>query len=168
MPDGDHFLSEAMHCQMGCSKRRDCVRPSEHRSKLAIVCLVGLLGTESPGLAANWPGWRGPLGIGVSGETNLPVHWSTNENVRWRVTLPDRGNSTPVVWNDRVFITQAVGKERNLMCVNRADGKLLWTKGITSQRTNELTHATNPYCASSPVTDGEHVIVWFGSDGLHC
>jgi hypothetical protein len=48
--------------------------------------------------ASNWPGWRGPEGTGVSAEKNLPLKWSTNENVRWRVDLPGRGNSSPIVW----------------------------------------------------------------------
>jgi len=58
----------------------------------------------------NWPQWRGPAGTGVSAEKNLPLHWGTNENVRWRVPLPERGNSTPIVWGKRVFLTQAVEK----------------------------------------------------------
>jgi outer membrane protein assembly factor BamB len=118
--------------------------------------------------AANWPAWRGPLGTGVSQEKNLPVKWSKTENVKWRVPLPEAGNSTPVVWGDRIFVTQPVGKERTLMCFHRADGKLLWQQGVTTKLAEDPTHGTNPYCSGSPVTDGERVIVWFGSDGLHC
>lgn len=117
--------------------------------------------------AANWPAWRGPLGTGLSDEKNLPVKWSTTGNVKWRVALPEDGNSTPIVWGERVFVTQPVGERRTLMCFNRADGKLLWQAGVTTKQ-NETTHPTNPYCSASPVTDGERVIVWFGSDGLHC
>ena len=66
--------------------------------------------------AANWPAFRGPDGSGVADEKNLPLRWSTNENVAWRVPLPDRGNSTPIVWGERVFITQATegGARRRL------------------------------------------------------
>lgn len=117
--------------------------------------------------AANWPAWRGPTGDGVSAEKNLPVKWSATENVRWRVPLPEAGNSTPIVWGERVFVTQAVGDRRTLMCLNRADGKLLWQSGVTTQE-KEPTHGTNPYCAASPVTDGERVIASFASDGLFC
>ena len=117
--------------------------------------------------AANWPAWRGPTGDGVCTEKNLPTHWSKTENVRWRVPLPEGGNSTPIVWGDRVFVTQAVGERRTLMCFARADGKLLWQAGVTT-REKEPTHATNPYCAASSVTDGERVIVSFASDGLFC
>src|SRR5439155_17759716 len=57
-----------------------------------------------PIIAGNWPQWRGPQGTGVSSERNLPLRWNTNENVRWRAPLPERGNSTPIVWDQRVFI----------------------------------------------------------------
>ena len=121
--------------------------------------------TSSP--AANWPAWRGPLGDGVSEEKNLPTHWSATENVKWRVPLPEPGNSTPIIWGDRVFLTQAVGDRRTLMCFSRADGSLLWQSGTTSAE-KELTHAANPYCSGSPATDGERVIAAFASDGLFC
>lgn len=119
--------------------------------------------------AGNWPEWRGPEGTGVSAEKNLPTRWNANENVRWRVPLPERGNSTPIVWNDRVFITQAIEKDgrRLVMCFDRADGKLLWQSGATYPE-KEVTHATNPQCSGSPVTDGQRVIAWFGSAGLYC
>ena len=138
----------------------------------ALVCagFLLVLCLPAPGrlAAADWPAWRGPQGNGVSEEQNLPVKWSTTENVKWRIALPGPGNSTPIVWNDRVFITQAVGKERTLMCVSRADGKLLWQQGVTTQMADDPTHATNPYCSASPVTDGQRIIVWYGSDGMHC
>jgi outer membrane protein assembly factor BamB len=117
--------------------------------------------------AANWPAWRGPLGTGVCEEKNLPVQWNATNNVKWRVRLPERGNSTPVVWGERVFVTQPVGERRTLMCFNRTDGKLLWQSGVATQD-KEPTHGTNPYCSASPVTDGERVIVSFASDGLYC
>jgi outer membrane protein assembly factor BamB len=120
-------------------------------------------------LSADWPAWRGPTGDGVCVESNLPLRWSTNENVRWKVELPDRGNSSPIVSGRRVFLTQAVATEnrRLLLCFDRATGKELWRSGHT-QLQNEPTHDTNPQCAASPVTDGERVIAWFGSAGLTC
>src|SRR5262245_20277744 len=84
--------------------------------------------TLSPASADNWPTWRGPAAIGISTETDLPTHWSANENIRWKTPLPERGNSTPVVWGSRIFVTQALTKDnrRSLLCFNRADGKLAW------------------------------------------
>jgi outer membrane protein assembly factor BamB len=119
--------------------------------------------------AGNWPAWHGRSGSGVTTETNLPVRWSATENIRWKVPLPDRGNSSPIVWRDRVFITQAVEKENRLtvMCLNRADGKVLWQSGPTYSE-KDPTHESNPYCSASPVTDGERIIAWFGSAGVYC
>ena len=117
--------------------------------------------------AAHWPAWRGPSGTGVAEEKNLPVRWSATNNVKWRVPLPERGNSTPVVWGDRIFVTQAVGDRRTLMCFDRDDGNLLWQSGVTTNE-KEPTHSTNPYCSASPVTDGDRVIASFASDGLYC
>lgn len=118
--------------------------------------------------AANWPAWRGPHDTGVCDERNLPLHWSTNENVRWRVPLPERGNSTPVIWGDRVFVTQAIEAEhrRMLMCFEKGSGKLLWKSGVT-YADKEPTHETNPYCSASAVTDDERVIASYGSAGLY-
>src|SRR5688572_13069324 len=119
--------------------------------------------------AGNWPAWRGPAGNGIAEENGLPTKWSATENVRWKVELPEPGNSTPVVWGDRIFITQPIAKEnkRTLMCLNRKTGKVLWQKTV-SWTANEETHETNPYCSATPVTDGERVIAWYGSAGIFC
>lgn len=119
--------------------------------------------------AADWPMWRGALGDGTTPESKLPTKWSTTENITWKTPLPGPGNSTPIVWKDHVFLTQAVEaqSQRLLQCYDRSTGKLLWEKGVQNAP-EELTHKTNPACASSPATDGQNVIVWFGSAGLHC
>lgn len=141
--------------------------------------------------ADNWPAWRGPTGQGTSAEKDLPLTWSRTENVKWKVALPDAGNSTPIIWGDRVFITQAsqktlwppkapenlaggaspggyaIAEKRSVICFRRSDGKLLW-QGDTTYPEKEITHATNPFCSASPVTDGERVIASHGSAGLVC
>lgn len=119
--------------------------------------------------AGNWPEWRGPHQDGITAETNLPEKWSATENVKWKTPLPGPGNSTPIVWDDKVFVTQSVENEgkRLLLCFNRKDGKLLWEKG-TVFGDKEASHETNPQCSSSPVTDGKVVVAWFGSAGIFC
>ena len=117
--------------------------------------------------AANWPAWRGADGSGLTTEKDLPIQWSATENVRWKVALPERGNSTPIVWNQKVFITQAVQNRRTLICFDRASGKQLWQAGPAYEE-KETSHLTNPYCSASPVCDGERVIAWFGSAGIYC
>ena len=123
----------------------------------------------SESLVGDWPQWRGTKGDGSSEEKGPPTHWSSSENVAWKVALPEPGNSTPVVWGNRVFVTQPVVAQhrRTLMCFDRRDGKLLWQVG-TEWLEPDPTHSTNPLCSSSPVTDGERVIAWFGSAGLFC
>ncbi|HUS34140.1 MAG TPA: PQQ-binding-like beta-propeller repeat protein, partial [Verrucomicrobiae bacterium] len=80
-----------------------------------------------PTLANNWPQWRGPNQNGATDETGFPITWSTNQNVLWRLELPEPGNSSPIVWKDHVFITQAIANRRALLCIDRRNGQLLWT-----------------------------------------
>lgn len=120
--------------------------------------------------ADNWPAWRGPRGDGHCAETNLPLKWSATENIRWKTALPAPGNSTPIIWGERIFLTQATdkGRVRSVLCLARGDGKLLWQRD-TEYTGKEPTHLeSNPYCSASPVTDGECVIASLGSAGLVC
>ena len=131
--------------------------------------LLGLLLTPALLFADNWPEWRGPRRDGTTAEQNLPLKWSATENVKWKTPLPGPGNSTPIVWGDKIFVTQSIENEgkRLLLCFDRKDGKLLWEKG-TVFADKEQSHDTNPQCSSSPATDGERVIAWFGSAGIFC
>lgn len=132
-----------------------------------ILLLVGALAL--PALADDWEQYRGPGGTGVSGEKTAPLEWGPQKNVKWRSALPSNANSSPIVSNDRVFVTcaQDEGKKRSLLCFDRKDGNLLWTRTVDFPRIMP-THKTNPYCASTPVADGERVVVWHGSAGIHC
>lgn len=118
---------------------------------------------------ADWPTWRADIaGSGKSVEPDAPVEWGPDKNILWRTPLPNRGNSTPVVSGDRVFVTQAIEAEnfRCLMCFDRADGRLLWKSGVT-YAAPERTHKTNPYCSASPATDGERTVASFASAGVY-
>ena len=138
-------------------------------SRRFAFCLASLVLSAVAARADNWPAWRGPTGQGHCAEANLPLKWSATENVKWKVPLPDVGNSTPVVWGKRVFVTQATdgGAKRSLICFDRADGSKVWEKTVTYSGT-EPKHETNTYCAASPATDGERVVVSHGSAGLFC
>ena len=131
--------------------------------------LLALLALSSQLLAANWPEWRGPSQNGETPETDLPLQWSATQNVKWKTPLPDIGNSTPIVWGNRIFVTQALEDQgkRLLICFDRKDGQLLWQKGPVFPD-KEPSHRTNPQASPSPVTDGQRVIAWFGSAGLFC
>ena len=118
--------------------------------------------------AANWSAWRGPNQTGVALESNLPVRFGTAENVRWHVPLPAPGNSSPIVWGNRVFVTQFIPAEnrRTLICLDRSNGKVLWQSGIVYTE-SEQTQENNPYCAGTPATDGKLIVVCFGSPGVY-
>ena len=134
-------------------------------SRLGLVCCLITLSLSGD----NWPAWRGADGLGIVKDGPIPLHWGAQENVKWKAALPAPGNSTPVVWGDCVFVTQANPKtnERMLMCFDRGDGALKWKSGVVYDKP-ETTHRTNPYCAASPVTDGERVVVTFASAGVFC
>ncbi len=137
---------------------------------VSFVCsIVIVISLAVSARAENWPNWRGPEGTGVSHESNVPLEWGPDKNVRWKVKLPEPGNSTPITWGTRLFLTQPLVKEnrRLLMCFDRNAGRLLWQAGTTYDAA-EPTHPTNFLCSASPVTDGQRVIAWFGSAGVFC
>ncbi len=138
-------------------------------SRLVLCPLLTMLCCSAIATADNWPAWRGSTGQGFANEKSLPLKWSATENVKWKIPLEDQANSTPVIWGDAIFLTQANkgGTVRSLMCLARADGKLRWKKDVTY---NEPEKNWNPawYCNASPATDGERVVVSFGSAGLYC
>ncbi len=117
--------------------------------------------------AGDWPTWRGPNGDGHSPDTGFPLRWSATENVLWKAALPGPGNSTPIVTGSRVFVSCAgnSGHLRSLICFQRDTGARLWQQDV-EYAGEEPSHPNNPYCSSSPVTDGERVIVWHGSAGV--
>jgi outer membrane protein assembly factor BamB len=116
---------------------------------------------------ANWPQWRGPTGDGHSAEKGLPVRWDV-KSVVWKTPLKGRGQSSPVLWGERIFLTTALedGKQRVVFCVDRKDGKLLW-EHVAWKGTPEPSHAMNGWASPTCATDGEHVVAFFGKGGLH-
>ncbi len=136
--------------------------------KWTVVTLI-FSAFAGPVTAADWPAWRGPTGQGHCDEAGLPLTWSGTENVRWKVPLDHPGNSTPVVWGDRVFVTQAArgGGTRSLLCFARADGKLLWRRDVAYAEKERNWNETW-YANASPATDGERVVVGFASAGMYC
>jgi outer membrane protein assembly factor BamB len=137
----------------------------KHPSALLLLFLGSLTGLS----ANDWPSWRGPNGDGkLPGAAAYPTKWSSTDKIAWRIDLPDRGNSSPIVSGERVFLTQAEedGKKRSLICFDALDGRQLWKETIDYGKTEE-SHKTNPHCPASPVTDGKTVIAWHGNAGLH-
>lgn len=114
-----------------------------------------------------WSRWRGPSGQGIVEGKSYPDTWSATENVLWKVAVPGRGASSPIVWKDRIFLTTAHdGDRRVVLCYNRADGKLLWEAAAPAPTSQERIYRKNTNASATPVTDGERVYALFGNAGL--
>jgi len=116
----------------------------------------------------NWYQFRGPTGRGHSVEKEVPAKWSA-DSVKWSVDLPGVGQSSPVNWGDKVFLTSSEneGAVRLVFCLDLNSGKEIWRKSIPCER-SEVTHQMNGYASPTCATDGERVFAFFGPAGLHC
>lgn len=144
--------------------------------------------------AGQWHQWRGPEATGVAPQGNPPVEWSEDKNVRWKIEIPGKGGSTPIVWNGRVYVASAVntGKvdpavakpedqpERpfgikypntlyryQLLCYDLESGREIWEQTAIESLPHEGHHGDNTFASSSPTTDGKAIYVSFGSRGLY-
>lgn len=154
----------------------------------------------TPGVVAapdNWPQFRGPGGLGIAEDTDVPTTWSETENVIWRSAIEGRGHSSPVVWGDRIFLTsaiegeiipgasapthyiggevfkhpQAVGSDRShalkVMAYSRSSGELLWSEVAYEGPMYDDRHQGASYASATAATDGELVFFYFGSQGVY-
>ena len=110
--------------------------------------------------AENWPQWRGPLLNGVSTEKNLPAKWTTEENIAWKLTMPEWSGSTPIIWRDRIFLNVAEGTDLYLWCVDRTKGAMVWKQLLSS---GNVKMRKQNMSSPSPVTDGKTVYVMTGT-----
>lgn len=118
--------------------------------------------------ARYWPRWRGPAqGLVLDGK--YPDQWSPTENVVWKVKVPGQGNSSPIIWHDRLFLTahENQGKTRLVLCFDRGDGKLLW-QCPAPKHLVEGAQGKNGWASGTPSADGERVYAYFGTGGLFC
>ena len=159
-----------------------------HRTLIVAVGLT-LLSLTGAAQTDQWPKFRGPNAGAVPDDPNLPDTWSETENVVWKTTIPGMGWSSPVVWDDHIFITSAVsaGEEQAPVtglydehdhvpagAVNRfvvydvdfTTGEIRWARELRSEYPPLLRHIKNSYASETAVTDGERVHVYFGSIGL--
>ncbi len=120
--------------------------------------------------ARYWPRWRGPSGQGLVAGSGYPDEWSETKNVLFRVEVPGRGNSSPIVFRDRIFLTTArdAGRKLSLLSYRRSDGHLLWETAIAAGAAGsvEHVHEKNGHASATPSTDGERVFASFGAQGL--
>jgi outer membrane protein assembly factor BamB len=135
------------------------------RPALVAVGLAAGFVAVSHAAAGNWAHWRGPFFNGSTTETNLPASFSKTENVRWAAAMPGPAASTPIVWEDRVFVssTDAAAGQLLALALDRRSGQQLWRR-VTGERASR-DHLSN-YASPSPVADAERVIFFYGSGEL--
>ena len=119
-----------------------------------------LAASAAPG---DWPQWRGPALNGTSPETGLPLRWSPDENVAWKIPLPGTSGATPIIWGGRIFLSVGEGEELSLWCIDRRDGKTLWRRPLGG---GNVTTRKQNMSSPSPVTDGTSVVVMTGTGVL--
>jgi outer membrane protein assembly factor BamB len=113
--------------------------------------------------AENWPQWRGPNLNGVSNEKDLPLKWTADENIAWKLPMPGFSGSTPIIWRDRIFLNVADGDELALWCVDKTEGEVLWKRPLGS---GNVKMRKQNMSSPSPVTDGRYVYVMTGTGVL--
>ncbi|MCY3845282.1 MAG: PQQ-binding-like beta-propeller repeat protein, partial [Acidobacteria bacterium] len=140
--------------------------PARAQSEGASASAVRMIAVEGEA-ARYWSRWRGPSGQGLVEGTGYPDRWSETENVVWRAEVPGSGNSSPIVWGDRIFLTtgRTGGRQLSILAYRRSDGALLWETDVAPGG-REYVHPKNGPAAATPVTDGERVYASFGSRGL--
>ena len=146
----------------------------------------------SSGVAAHWPQFRGPHSNQLCDDLPLPQAWGQDHHIQWKVPIPGRALSSPVVWGDKIFLTNAVDevleasgssdrmaksgsriKPANVhrwevYCLDKVSGKILWTSVATRGKPTMIIHTDNSFASETPVTDGERVYAFFGNKGLYC
>jgi outer membrane protein assembly factor BamB len=158
------------------------IRALETQPAIWVMILTGILLTPQAVVRANWPGFRGPTGLGYTIEENLPIVWggSANENVLWTSPLVGQGHASPIVWNDAVLVCTArwaadvqdrktVIPEHHVLCYRTTDGKLLWDTLVPPGpwlRTDFRSGPGGGYAAATPVTDGKLIYCAFASSVL--
>ncbi|MGI8603957.1 MAG: PQQ-binding-like beta-propeller repeat protein [Verrucomicrobiales bacterium] len=126
-----------------------------------------LLMSLATALAENWPCFRGPSRQGVSGETHLPLSWDDKTHIKWKTAIPGAGWSSPIIWQDRVFVTAATadGTSCHVLCLDAASGGVLWDVEVFQQEVLRK-EERNSYATPTPVTDGKSVYAVFGSGSI--
>ena len=128
------------------------------------IALLALFTSST--LADNWPSWRGPDNQGISYEKNVPVEWSKDKNIAWRLEMPGAAGATPIVWEDKIFVTSVADDDLVLMCIG-TDGQEKWRSKLGSGNRDVRGDEGNS-AAPSPSTDGKYVWAFFTNGSLGC
>jgi outer membrane protein assembly factor BamB len=137
---------------------------------IAVLFTVGLrsfVAAAENGQEMWWPQFRGPNASGI-GAGKPPVHFGPGQNTQWKTPI-GTGLSSPIIWGQRIFLTEFDPKTRKLatLCLDRSTGGIVWRRAVAVEQIEEVHELSSP-ASSTPVTDGERVYVYFGSYGLIC
>lgn len=132
---------------------------------VVLVCILGSIRVPAPELndSEQWPCFRGPTRQGISAATEVPLHWSATSNVLWKASIPGEGWSSPIVWENRVFLTTATenGQSCHVLGLDAHSGAILWDKEVFHQVPRHK-QARNSFATPTPATDGQRVYACFG------
>jgi len=162
------------------------------------ICLFSLILTSvflKPAFCTGqeWPSFRGLSASGVAEGYRVPIKWDIeqSENILWKTYIPGLGHSSPILWGSRIFITTAVkdkgksslkiglygdvksAKEDNIFnwyvyCIDRKNGKILWERLSYTGKPKVKRHPKASHASSTPCTDGNYIVAFFGSEGMYC
>jgi len=132
------------------------------------VCFVFTFCKPPTQTIENWYQFRGPNGQGISQSTGLPTHWDREENVAWKTDIPGEAWSSPIVWNNHIFLTTTTDEGANchVIALDRRTGNVLWDRIVFTQAPNQHRHPMNSYATPTPVTDGTTVFAVFSGGGF--
>lgn len=152
------------------------------RTVLAFSCAWMCLAATTQSAVGDWPAWRGPNWDGMA-RGDAPLAWSDADRVAWKVTVPGKGHSSPVVWGDRLFLTTAVptgdapAADRRgqlvehrftVLAYDRKTGRQVWERVARVATPHQPHHQQyGSFASNSPITDGQHLFAYFGSRGLY-
>ena len=141
------------------------------RTCVAMFLLSGsTVSVAAPSAADHWPQFRGPTAQGHSDAKDLPLTWSEENNVRWKVSLPGKGWSSPIGTGDRLWLTTALGEGHSLraLCVHTENGELLYDVEVFAPKEPVSIHGTNSHASPTPILEDDRLYVHFGSMGTAC
>jgi outer membrane protein assembly factor BamB len=126
--------------------------------------------TSTIAVGQSWPQFRGPDGQGHADANNVPVRWSETEHIEWKVPVPGRGWSSPVIEGEQLWLTYALNDGRSLhaVCLSAANGDLIHDIVVVAENEPKAIHGKNSHASPTPYIDGEHVYVHFGTYATAC
>ncbi len=164
---------------------------------IAAAAVLSMTAGHPPEFEQHWHQWRGPYMTGFAPNADPPLEWSETKNIKWKVAIPGKGHSTPIVWGDRIILTTAIDTGKSgesesppsgprtgpqgmppgrstanihefvVIALSRRDGKVLWRRTVAEEKPEEATHELGSWASNSAITDGEHIYAYFGSRGLY-